>query len=193
VPRAGLDGATVTAAAAAVADEIGLARLSMSTVAERLGVKAPSLYKHVDGLDDLTRRVALLAATQLGDELRDAMQGLAGRDALEAAARTVRRYVQQHPGRYDATVGIRPDGPDDPLAVALERTLASFAAALRAYDLPPADDVHALRMLRSALHGFAVIESSGGFQMATDVDASFVWMVDFLDRGLRATGSAGPA
>lgn len=186
MPRAGLDAAAVTEAAAALVDEIGLAGLSMSTVADRLGVKPPSLYKHVHGLDDLTRRIAIAAATELGDDLRDAMQGRAGRDALEAAAQAVRQYVRHHPGRYDATVGIRPTGADDPLALALERTLASFAAALRGYSLDPADEVHALRMLRSVLHGFATIEVSGGFQFGTDVDASFEWMVDFLDRGLRA-------
>ncbi|MDF2492716.1 MAG: TetR family transcriptional regulator, partial [Microbacterium sp.] len=49
-----------------------------------------------------------------------------------------------------------------------------------------ADEVHALRVLRSVLHGFATIEASGGFQMDTDVDASAAWMVDFLDRGFRA-------
>lgn len=186
MPRAGLDPAVVTEAAAGLADEIGLAQLTMSLVAERLGVKAPSLYKHVDGLPDLVRRIAVLAATELGDELRDAMQGRAGRDALEAAAQTVRRYVQQHPGRYDATTGVRPADADDPLTVALDRTMASFAAVLRAYSLDPADEVHALRMLRSVLHGFATLEASDGFQMGTDVDTSFTWLVDFLDRGFRS-------
>ncbi len=187
MPRAGLDPAVVTRAAADVADEVGLVRLSMSLVAERLGVRGPSLYKHVEGLTDLTRRIAVLAATELGDELRDAMQGLAGTDALAAAAQTTRAYVMRHPGRYAATVGIRPDGPDDPLAVALARTLDSFAAVLRGYRLPPGDTIHALRMLRSVLHGFATLEASDGFQMGTDVDESFAWMVAFVDRGLRAS------
>jgi AcrR family transcriptional regulator len=187
MPRAGLDAATVTQAAAALADEIGLAQVSMSTVAERLGVKAPSLYKHVDGLTDLTHRIGTLAATELGDELRDAMQGRAGEEALAAAAQTVRSYVKLHPGRYAATVGARPTGADDPLTAALERTLDSFAAVLRGYRLDAADEIHALRMLRSMLHGFATLESSGGFQMATDVDASFAWTIRFIDQGLRAS------
>jgi AcrR family transcriptional regulator len=190
MPRAGLDAATVTEAAAVLVDEIGLPQLSMSVVAERLGVKAPSLYKHVDGLPDLTRRVAVLAANELGDDLRDAMQGRAGGEALAAAAQTMRSYVQRHPGRYAATLGIRPTGDDDPLAVAMERTLVSFAAVLRGYRLDPADRIHALRMLRSILHGFATIEVTGGFQYATDVDESFGWMVDFIDRGLRASASS---
>ncbi|GAA2017714.1 WHG domain-containing protein [Nakamurella flavida] len=187
MPRAGLDPAIVTAAAAALADEVGLAHLNMSLVAERLGVRGPSLYKHVDGLTDLIHRIAILAATELGDELREAMQGRAGGEALTAAAETIRAYVKRRPGRYAATVGIRPTGPDDPLTGALERTLASLAAVLHGYRLDPRDRIHALRMLRSILHGFATLEASDGFQMSTDVDESFSWMVDFVDRGLRTS------
>ncbi len=186
MPRAGLDAAVVTAAAAAVADEIGLSGVTMQVVADRLGVKAPSLYKHVGGLDDLRRRIAVLAATEVGDDLRDAMQGRAGKDALRAAAGAVRRFVEQHPGRWAATVEVQAGGPDDPLTVALERTLVSFAAALRDYRLDPARQVHALRMLRSVLQGFAALEAAGGFRYGVDVDASFDWIVDFLDRGLRS-------
>jgi hypothetical protein len=39
--------------------------------------------------------------------------------------------------------------------------------------------------VRSALHGFAVLETGGGFGIKLDLDASFEQMVDVLDRGLR--------
>jgi AcrR family transcriptional regulator len=190
MPRAGLDAATVIAAAATLADEIGLDRLSMSLVADRLGVKTPSLYKHVDSLAALTHSVAVLAATEVGDALRDAMQGVAGREALAAAAQALRGYVKQHPGRYAATTGARPSGPDDPLMPALERTLGSLAAVLHGYQLDDADEIHALRMLRSLLHGFATLEAADAFQIDTDVDASFLWLIGFIDQGLRARVTA---
>lgn len=190
MPRAGLDPVAVTAAAADIADEGDLSQLSMSVVAERLGVKAPSLYKHVGGLDDLVHRIAVLGAVEAGDALRDAMQGLAGKDALTAAARTIRAFVQEHPGRYAATTGAAPTGPDDPLVGALDRVLSSFDAALRGYGLAPDQQVHAVRMLRSVLHGFATLEVGNGFQMDTDVDESFDWMIAFVDRGLRAAGGS---
>lgn len=195
MPRAGLDPTTVARAGAALADEIGLAQLSMSVVAERLGVKTPSLYKHVDGLADLSHRIAILAVTEVGDALREATQGRAGGEALARAAQALRAYVKQHPGRYAASVETRPAGPEDPLIPALDRTLSSLAAVLHGYRLDPAEEIHALRMLRSALHGFATLEVSDGFQMSTDVDTSFIWMVDFIDRGLRASAAlaADPA
>src|ERR1700712_1474819 len=106
-----------------LADEIGFAQLSMGLLAERLGVKTPSLYKHVDGLADLVHRIAVLAATELGDALRDATQGRAGRDALIAAAQAMRAYVKIHAGRYAAANNGRPTGPDDPFVPAANRLL----------------------------------------------------------------------
>ncbi|MDO9397041.1 MAG: TetR-like C-terminal domain-containing protein, partial [Herbiconiux sp.] len=94
-----------------------------------------------------------------------------------------------HPGRYAATTGARPTGADDPLGPAVERTLGALDAVLGGYALAPADRIHALRMLRSVLHGFATLEAADGFQIDTDVDTSFVWLVAFLDQGLRARAS----
>ncbi|MFD1722328.1 TetR-like C-terminal domain-containing protein [Amnibacterium endophyticum] len=189
MPRAGLDAAVVTAAAADLADELGLPALSMSVVAERLGVKAPSLYKHVAGLDDLVDRVGALAATEIATAVGRATQGRSGSDALTHAADAFRSYVRQHAGRYAATVGPRDTAADAPTATALRDALDPFSAVLRGYHLPEADHVHALRALRSILHGFTTLETGGGFQLGTDVDQSFTWLVALLDTGLRSTGS----
>jgi AcrR family transcriptional regulator len=188
VPRAGLDPASVTEAGASLADEVGFDGLSMGLLAERLGVRTPSLYKHVDNLADLVHRIAVLGAVELGDALRDATQGRAGTDALTAAAQAMRAYVKAHPGRYAAGNNVRPGGPEDPLSAATERMLGSLAAVLRGYDLAPEEEIHALRTLRSALHGFAVLEAEGGFRYVTDVDESFAWLVRLLDQGLRPAG-----
>jgi AcrR family transcriptional regulator len=161
----------------------------MGLLAERLGVRTPSLYKHVTNQADLLHRVAVLAAVELGDALRDATQGRAGSDALEAAAQTFRSYVTRHPGRYAAGNAVPPAGPEDPLTVAADRMLRSFSAVLRGYALAPEQETHALRTVRSALHGFAVLEAEGGFRYTTDVDESFAWLVRLLDQGLRSCGN----
>jgi AcrR family transcriptional regulator len=175
----------VVAAGAAIADEVGLAGLSMGLVAERLGVRTPSLYKHIDGLADLQRRIALLAMTEAGDAIRDAMQGLAGPAALDALARALRDFVLAHPGRYAATVGEKSGGPDDPLTIAGDRVIGSMSAVLRGYEIKPADMDHALRTLRSLLHGFATLQVANGFQWNADTEESFTWLIAFADRGLR--------
>ncbi len=187
MPRAGLAPAAVTEAGADLVDEVGFDRLSMGLLAERLGVKTPSLYKHVASQADLAHRIAILAAIEFGNAIRDATQGRAGRDALAAAAQAMRTFVNEHPGRYAAANSARPTGPDDPFIQASGRVLESLSAVLRGYELDAAQEIHALRMLRSVLHGFATLEVGGGFQMNTDIDDSFTWVIDFIDTGLQAT------
>jgi hypothetical protein len=62
---------------------------------------------------------------------------------------------------------------------------------LRGYQLDPAQEIHALRMLRSTLHGFATLEVEGGFRFDTDVNDSFAWMVDLIDHGLQSAQCNG--
>ena len=190
MPRAGLNGRDVVAAAAGLADETGYAGLTMGLLAERLGVRTPSLYKHVGGLDDLQHQLATLAMTEVGEVIRDAVQGLAGADALAALLHAIRGYVTQHPGRYMATAGgggavLR--GPDDPLLAASARVLATIAAVLRGYGIAEDEMDHAIRTIRCTIHGFAMLEASGGFQWSNDPDESFEWMIRFIDRGLRVS------
>lgn len=193
MPRAGLTPAAVVAAGADLADEVGWSDLTLAQVAERVGVRAPSLYKHVASQGDLTRRIAALALTQAGEAIGAAVQGRSGVQALGAAARALRDFVTSHPGRYGATVGLRtvpgapsaPGDEPDPVVVAAERGLEPLRAVLRGYDLAPGDEVHALRALRSVFHGFATLESAGGFQYSTDVDESFEWLIALVDHGLR--------
>ncbi|BCJ53549.1 TetR family transcriptional regulator [Actinoplanes sp. NBRC 14428] len=191
MPRPGLTTASVTEAAAELVDEIGFEQLSMGVLAERLGVRTPSLYKHVAGQADLAHRIAVLTHHQFADAIRDAIQGRAGGEALAAGAQAMRKWVLEHPGRYTAGNAARASGPDDPLVAAVERVVASWAAMVRGYRLNPAQEIHALRMMRSALLGFATVEAAGGFQFDAAVDDSFTWMINFIDEGLR-TIAAGP-
>jgi AcrR family transcriptional regulator len=192
-PRPRLTPAAVAEAGAALADEVGFDRLSMGLLAERLGVRTPSLYKHVAGQADLAHRIAVLAMTEVVDALREATQGRSGSEALTAGAQAMRLYVREHPGRHAAANVARATGPDDPLIPAAGRVLASWAAMLRGYHLEPGEEIHALRMLRSALHGFATLEMTDGFPIAAPVDDSFTWMIATIDHALRATLAARPA
>ncbi|WP_298210941.1 TetR/AcrR family transcriptional regulator [Ferrimicrobium sp.] len=187
--RAGLGPASVTEAGALLVDELGADQLSMGLLAERVGVKTPSLYKHVDNLADLTHRIAVLAATELGDCVRDVAQGRAGRDALIAVVRAMRTYVKGHPGRYRVMNAVTPSGPEDPLVVASNRLLSSLSAVLRGYRISSTEEIHALRMLRSMLHGFVTLEIEEGFRLDTDVNESFDWMIDAIDQTLRSRES----
>ena len=192
MPRAGLNTAAVVEAAAELADEAGLESLSLAALAERLGVKPPALYKHVDGIGDLQHRVATLAMSELADALRDALQGKSGADAVRALFMALRSYIAEHPDRYNATTGAQFGGSDDPLTVAGTRVLGSVRAVLSAYGIRVDERDHAISMLRCLIHGYALLEAANGFQWSNDPDESVAWMIRFVDAGLAAVGGRDP-
>jgi AcrR family transcriptional regulator len=194
MPRTGLTSEEIVAEAAQLSDEIGYESLTMGLLAERLRMRAPSLYKHVESLADLQHRIATLAMTELGNELRDAMQGKSELEALSALLSATRSYVTAHPGRYTATIGAEFAGPDDPLFVAGARVIDSIAAVLRGYGIRDDETDHAIRAMRCTVHGFATLLAANAFQWNADPEESFAWMIQFIDRGLRASGApAGQA
>jgi len=151
-----------------------------------VGVRTPSLYNHVGSLDDVRRRVALLALAEIGDALRDAAVGRARDDALIAAARAYRTYARAHPGRYAATQRA-PAADDEELRVAAGRAVDVLLAVLAGYGIEGEDAIHAARAVRSALHGFVALETGGGFGLPVALDESFDRMVAALARGLGET------
>ena len=192
MPRAGLTATDVVQAAADIADERGYQQLTIGLVAARLGIRAPSVYKHVSGLAGLQHQLATRAMDELGDAVATAVAGRAGRDALAGLARACRDYVVAHPGRYAATVGAGFAGPGDPLLAASTRVIELIAAVLRGYDIPEPDLVHAIRTVRCVLHGWCMLQLTNAFQWSGDVERSFEQLISFMDYGLRGAGHTDP-
>jgi AcrR family transcriptional regulator len=189
VPRAGLSTASVVRAAGDLADADGLDALTLARIAASVGVRTPSLYNHVGGLDDVRRRIALVALRELGEALRDAAVGRAGDDALTVMAHAYRAYARAHPGRYAATQRA-PATADADLTDAARGAVDVLLAILRGYGLEGDDAIHAARGVRSALHGFVALETGGGFGIPVDLDESFDRMIAALARGVREGAAA---
>jgi AcrR family transcriptional regulator len=185
MPRAGLTPAIVVGEAARLVDEVGLDRLTLASVAQRLGVALPSLYKHIRGMDALRQKVSAFATAEFAAMLADAAVGRAGTDAIHAVAAAYRDYARRHPGRYLAAQWV-PDPADPSHVAAGERAVGVVYAILRGYGLTGDDAVDATRALRSALHGFVVLENGGGFGLPRDVDRSFDQMVAALDLAIKS-------
>ena len=192
MPRAGLSTFDVVAAGARLADEVGIGSVSLAALAERLHVRAPALYRHIDGIGDLQHRIATLAMTELGDALREALQGKSGVDAIRALFEAMHTYIVDHPARYAATVETRLRGPDDPLLAATTRVIDSIRAVLSSYGIPPEERDHAIRMLRCTVHGFALLQSADAFHWSNDPVESVAWMIRFFDAGLTAVTRTAP-
>ncbi|MEX1079084.1 MAG: WHG domain-containing protein [Homoserinimonas sp.] len=193
MPRAGLSRDAVTQAALAIIDEAGARgfdTLTLASVAARVGVSGPSLYKHIGSLADLRREVALASVRELTRLLSSATVGRAAEEAVIALAAEVRAFAQRSPGRYLSTqrAGDPRDPADTELIAAGGESVAVISSALRGYGFTPEQRIDAIRAFRSAVHGYVLLELEGGFALARDLDASFSTLTRMLTQGLANLG-----
>ena len=178
MPRAGLDAERVVTEAVAVVEEVGIANLSLAAIAARFGVKVPSLYKHIGGLDDLQQRVAVRARGDLAAVLEASDGG------LESLAVAYRDWARLHPGLYPATLRAPLESDPDDLATST-RAIAVIYRELAVFGLEGDAAIDATRAIRATLHGFVALEAAGGFGLPRDIDRSFAHTIALLEASLR--------
>jgi AcrR family transcriptional regulator len=171
-----------------IADADGLDAVTLAAVAERIGVRSPSLYAHVKGLDDLRRRLALRAAEAMANAFRAAAKDKEGLAAMRALIHGYRIFASHHPGLYAAAQrAVRP-GEDDELYRSLAAVAAPVVGALAEAGVPTGERIHLTRGIRAALHGFAELERNAGFGMPESIDESFDRLADLLIAGVQQAG-----
>jgi AcrR family transcriptional regulator len=192
VPRAGLSETLVVEEGERIADEVGLSSLTLAALAARLGVRQPSLYKHIAGTDGLRRGIALRAKNELADVLRRAAVGRARGGAITAIAQAYRAWAIEHPGRYAAAQRAPlPGDVDDEIASG--NVVRVVADVMAGYELRDDDAIDAIRALRAALHGFVTLEADHGFGLPVDVNRSFDRLVTGLTTAFARWGEVAAA
>jgi AcrR family transcriptional regulator len=182
--RAGLNFEKVVATAIRLADKDGLDHLTLGQVAHEVGVKPPSLYEHVDGLDGLQGAIRLEGFHTLNDILSKATVGKSQDAAIRSLALEMRKFVHQHPALYEATVRSAV-GDSEEIRESAGRVLETLNAVLAGYGITGKEAVHAARYLRSLLHGFVSLERARGFGIDVDLGESYHRLVETLARDLR--------
>lgn len=185
-PRAGLDRLSVILAAGRLVNAEGADALTINRLASELGVQPPSLYNHIDGLAGLWRELALLSTTTLGDRLINASIGKSGPAGIRALANAYRTYILEFPGLYQASLRASRnlETPDPRLAAAEEKVVMVVLAIIESFGVSGEEAIHAVRALRSVVHGFATLEVAGGFGIPLSLDESFDRLVEMFIGGL---------
>ena len=173
----------IVAAGRDILEAEGLDGLTMRRVADVVGVRAPSLYKRVNGRGNLVR----LVIEDVGCELAAAVAGAAGsgdpaRD-LASLAYAFRAFAHAHPRSYGYVIGPLPAAlqPDLEVLAPANEAVLNIAGRLAGPD-------HALegaRMIVAWANGFVSMELAGAFRLGGDVDEAFAFGIDRLVVALR--------
>jgi AcrR family transcriptional regulator len=179
----------------AILEAEGLEGLTMQRVSREVGVRAPSLYRHVRDRDDLVRLIATDAVDELARRLdAAASSGDPVRD-LRAMAEAHRAFAHEHPETYGLLFARMPERwrVDAELNARAARSLMGAAAQVAGEDAA----LEAARTFVAWAHGFVSMELADAFRLGGDVDEAFAFGIERLIVAIRpGTGSlatpAGP-
>ena len=155
----------IVAAARELLETQGPGALTMRAVADALGIRAPSIYKHLPDKHALEVAILEQGMAEMGEVLRRALADAGpGPGAIEALLRAYRSEALGHPNLYRlATVGPL---PRDELTPGLEEWAGEpFFSATH--------DPYAAQALWSFAHGMVILEIDGRFPGPGELDRTW--------------------
>lgn len=186
MPRSGIEQEDVVRVAAELTDEIGIDNITLKEVSRRLDIKSPSLYNHIDGLQELKEEVSLYVMECLRDYVIRSAIGRSGVEALKEMGRAYIRFAREHTGMYETIqwMNIADNVQNGSLFSEVVHLVYEIAEGIGAGELEAS---HIIRTVRSLAHGFASVESHKGFSHPSSVESSFDYAIDTLVLGVTAS------
>lgn len=173
-----IDRTAILAASLEIADADGLEAVTMTSVANRLGVTPMALYRHVDNKSDLLDGVVEL----LLDEIPVLPTGLQWQDQLKAMGQALRSTARRHPAVFPLLLQ-RPAS-----TTKTRQRRDGVHQVLREAGFVGQEVERVERIVSTVVLGFAVGEVSGRFDGHSDetLDADYEALEVFIAAGLAA-------
>ena len=189
--RARTSVADIVAAGRELLEAGGVEAVTMQAVADRVSVRAPSLYKRLPNraaliaaigdaaVDDLARQIA-----PFGDDPDPA-------EALRRMTAAVRAFAHANPRAYELIFMSQPDDSRP----AAERTAAASAPVVAVVERLVGHDraLDSARLVTAFTHGFISMELNGVFRLGGDLDEAFRYGVELVVGALTAGGADRPS
>lgn len=146
----------------ALIDEQGIAGASMRSVAERLGVRAMALYRHIGSREELFDAVVDRIVNELESDPQVAEAGAHHdwREYLERLAWGVRRYACAHPHAFPLVATRPPGAPWVNPPLRSLRWIEKMLATLDAVGFDEQQVLFIYRSFNSFLLGYLLLETS---------------------------------
>lgn len=147
----------VIQAASDIADEKGLNNVSLKVVAERLNIRTPSLYNHIENLDDLLREVAHNGMRTMNQRMVQAAIGKSGDTAIKAVAIEYLNYMIEHCGIYETIQWATWHGTDETAKIFCEYT-DLLKTLILSCNFGTENVTEILNLLTGFLHGYTTLQ-----------------------------------
>lgn len=187
MPRANLDKETVIVKAAELVNKAGMDNITLKMLAEQLGVKSPSLYNHIEGIDDLKKQLMIYGWTQMEQRIIQSTIAVSGYDAVKAMCYAFYHYAAENPGVFHIMLWYN-KFQDDETEKATAQLLTVIFKTTKSLNLPDDYCYHLIRTFRGFLEGFFLLANNGSFGHPLAIEDSFELSIDVLLAGIKALG-----
>ena len=169
--------------ASKIADKQGLNNLSLKAVAEELNVRTPSLYNHIESLDDLLREVAHKGMRSMNEQMTQAAIGKSGNTALKSISVEYLNFIIEHPGVYETIQWATWHGTNETAEI-FENYIKILSTIILSYSFPSESTNEILNLFTGFLHGFTTLQVRYAFSEPQKVRDELCNSVDTIMLGV---------
>lgn len=182
--RTGLDTNMVIHRAAQLVNEVGLENITLKMLADDLGVKSPSLYNHIGGLEDLKMQLMIYGWKEMEQRIIQSVIGISGYDAIKAGCHAFYEYATENPGLFNAMLWYNKFQNTE----TMEATSGLFSVLFKvtsSLNISEENCNHIIRTLRGFLEGFSLLVNNEAFGNPISIAESFELSLNVLIEGIK--------
>ena len=182
--RTGLDTNGIISRAAQMVNEVGLENITLKMLADDLGIKSPSLYNHIGGLEDLKMQLMIYGWKQMEQRIVQAVVGVSGYDAIKAGCYAFYEYATENPGIFNAMLWYNKFLNTE----TMEATSGLFSVLFKvtsSLNISEENCNHIIRTLRGFLEGFSLLVNNEAFGNPISIAESFELSLNVLIEGIK--------
>jgi len=174
----------VIQAASDIADKEGLNGVSLKVVAEKLNIRTPSLYNHIESLDSLLREIAHTGMREMNTRMSQAAIGTSGDAAIKAVSVEYFSYMIVHPGVYE-TIQWAGWHSNEETAKIFESYKSLLVTLILSCSLKNPDTREILDLLTGFLHGYGTLQLGKALSDQDEAVRGLLTAIDTLLLGIR--------
>ena len=184
MPRTGLSKEEIIEKAAMLANERGLAYLTVTTLSDYLGIKKPSLYNYMKTIDDVYKNIMIYGWRKVSEEIVEEICLKDAKTNLMVYGRKVYKFALDNPGVFEAMLWYN-KFEDEETKEATGDLFAVIFKVMESMNISHEKANHLIRTFRSFLEGFSLLVNNGAFGNPISIKESFDLSVDVLIAGVK--------
>lgn len=184
MPRTGLSKEEILQKSIELANQKGLGYLSVTTLSENLGIKKPSLYYHVQTVDEMIQWIMIYGWQKVSTEIVAKAENENPETSMKNYARFFYKFAKENPGVFEAMLWYNRYSSEE-LKKSTEGLYKFFFEQTGKMGISLENANHLLRTFRAFLEGFILLVAHNSFGNPIKIEESFEISLQVLIEGMK--------